>query len=151
MLNILHFCTQSQITSSLKSGVWKISTAESKIILVLCYYALFGMVALSYFSIGAAKQGDEVTAITDYFLCEAVGSGEECDRSGFEDFGYHGLAVLAYFLLGFIPFVNLIFVINWTVAKATVKRTWKRYSQIISSRTTSVSVKQTSSITETGV
>ena len=147
----IHLCTQSQITSSFKSVVWKISTAESKILLVLCYYALFGIVALSHFSIGAAKQEEVATAMTDYFLCEAVGFGVECDHSGFDHFGYQGLAVVVYFLLGLIQFVSLIFVINWMVAKASVKDIWKRYSQIFSPQTTSASVKQTSTMTETGV
>ena len=143
---------QSQITSGFKNGVWRIGTAETKIILVLCYYALFGMVTLSYFSVQAAQQEDEVTAIKQYFVCEAVGSGVECDRSGFDHFGHQGHAVLVYLLLGLIPVVNLTFVINWTVTKDSLKRLWKRYSQsIFSTQTSFVSAKQTSTTAETGI
>ena len=144
--------TQSQITSGLKTGVWKISTAETKIIVVLCYYALFGIVALSFFSLETAQQDDQIMAVQQYFVCEAAGSGVECDRSGFDRFEIHGLVVLVYILLGLIPAVNLTFVINWTVAKDSLKRIWKKYSlSIFSTQTTFVSGKQTSSVNETGV
>ena len=143
---------QRQIPSSFRKRIWKISTAETKIILVLCFYALFSIIALTYFSIGVAHQEDEASAIQQYFICEATGSGMDCDRSGFDHFGYRGLAVLFYWLLGFIPAVNLIFVINWTMAKASVKRTWKRYSKnIFSTQTTFINAKQIPTITDTGV
>ena len=147
---------QNQITSGYEntSRKWKISTAETKIILVLCYYAVFGIVAMSYMSVEIGDQEDEITAITDYFVCEATGSdnGVECDRSGFDHFGYHGLIVLVYWLLGLIPVINLVFVINWSVTKESVRRNWMKYSKgnfitLISS----VPGKQTSTITETGV
>ena len=140
---------QSQITTGFKSGVWKISTAEIKIIIVLCYYALFGIVALSNFSIEIGERENTTEAITQYFFCEAVGSGAECDRSGFDHFGHHGLAVLVYLLLGLIPVINLIFVINWSATKESVKRVKEDYFQwAFSTQSSFLSSKQTPSTTD---
>ena len=143
--NYMYVFMQHQITSGFKKGPWKFSTAESKIILVLCYYAVFAIVGLSYFSIDAAQQVDRIAAIKQYFVCEAAGSGVECDRSGFSYFGHHVLSVLVYLTLGLIPAVNLTFVINWTVAKDLFQRAWKRfYLSTFNAQLSFVRAKQTS-------
>ena len=132
--------------------MWKISTAETKIMLVLCYYALFGIALLGYLSVVIDEEEDKIVAITEYFMCEAAGSGVECDRSGFDHFGFHGLLVLINLLLGFIPVVNLIFVINWTVAKQSMKHTWMKYSKgNFITLTSFTRAKHTSTITETHI
>ena len=118
---------QSQIARGFKKGVWKLSTAETKIIVVLCYYALFGLVSLSYFAVESSNQDDFLLAIQQYFVCEAVGSGNECNLSGFDTYEFHFLTILVYMMLGFVPAVNLIFVINWTAARASCKRFWKKH------------------------
>ena len=127
MLAFISYFIQNQIATGFKKGAWKISTAKMKITLVLCYYALFGLVALSYFSVESAYQEEQFQAIQQYFFCEAVGSGTECDRSGFGNFGYHGLNILVYLMLGLIPAVNLTFVINWTAAKKSCKHFWMKH------------------------
>ena len=146
-----HFM-QSQITSGFKNGVWKVSPAEIKIMLVLCYYALFGIVSLSLLSVQTTEVEHVIEAIKQYFVCEAAGSGMECDRSGFDHFAHNGLIFLIYLLLGLMPTVNLIFVINWTAAKESFKNIWKRHSWIgFSTQSTFVSSKRTCSTIETGV
>ena len=137
--------------------MWKVSTPEAKILLVLLYYAVIVIVSLSYYSVqvGEHLQEDDITLIAQYFICEAAGSnnGVECDRSGFDRLGYNGLRVLIYLLLGLIPVVNLTFVINWTVAKMSLKHIWIRYSKRNSITSTNIitHAKQTSTINETGV
>ena len=74
-----------------------------------------------------ANQEGQFQAIQQYFVCEAVGSGMECDRSGFDNFGNPGLTSLAYLMLGLIPAVNLTFVINWTVAGKSCKHFWMKH------------------------
>ena len=125
---------QSQIATGFKKGIWKLSTAETKIILVLCYYALFGLVALSYFAVESAGNDDYLLAIQQYFVCEAVGSGTKCDLSGFDTYEFHFLTILVYMMLGLVPAVNLTFVINWTAARASCKRFWKKHFQKIAVR-----------------
>lgn len=137
--------------------MWKVSTPEAKILLVLMYYAVIVIVSLSYYSVQVVEhlQEDHITPIAQYFICEAAGSsnGVECDRSGFDQLGYNVLRVLIYLLLGLIPVVNLTFVINWTVAKESIKRIWMRCSKrnFITSTNIIIHAKQTSTINETGV
>ena len=109
--------------------MWKLSTAETKIILVLCYYALFGVSSLTYFSVESIDQDVKIRAIQQYFVCEAAGSGKECDRSSFDTLGYEGLIIVTYLLLGFIPTVNLTFAVNWSATKSSCHRIWMRYFQ----------------------
>ena len=118
---------QNQLVSSYKKKVWKISTAETKIIVALCYYALLGISWLIYFSLDVINQNVTVKAIQQHFVCEASGSGKECDRSGFETLGYEGLIIVTYLLLGLVPTVMLIFVVNWSATKSSCHRIWERY------------------------
>ena len=112
-----HFLrAQKQIASSYRKGVCKISTSETKIMIVLFYYGLFGIVSLSYFSVASINRDDFIEAIEWYFVCAAAGSEMECDRSNFEQFTFTGLVVTTYTLLALIPYVNLIFVIKWSSA-----------------------------------
>ena len=99
----------------------KISTAETKILIILCYYALFAVVSLSYFTAGLEDQDEFLDAIERYFVCEGARSQMECNRAELEQFTYPGVVIATFVLLGFIPCVNLIFVINW---RAT-KKLWK--------------------------
>ena len=92
-------------------------------------YGIFGIVTLSYFSLGIINQNEYITAIEQYFVCEAAGSGAECDRSEFEQFTYSGLEITTFALLGFTPFVNLIFVVNWRTSKDLCQKIWNRCCQ----------------------
>ena len=134
-------CMQNLIATGFRKGVWKISTAETKIILVLCFYGLFGVLSMSYFALETAGHEDQYQAIQQYFVCEAVGSGVECDRSGFENISYFDLVALVYLMLGLVPAVNLTFVINWTAAKEFLKHFWmKHFPEITSSQTQMVNI-----------
>ena len=110
------------------------------------------MVSLSYFSIESANQSDYFLAIQKYFVCEAVGSGMECDRSDFDHFGYHGLVILVYLMLGLVPAVNLTFVINWTAAKQLCKHYWMKYFQkVFTRRANTANQNQTMDTVETDI
>ena len=67
---------------------------------------------MSYFAVGSADLDEFIDAIQHYFVCDGAGSQMECDRSQFEQFTYYGLVIATFFLLGFLPCVNLIFVVN---------------------------------------
>ena len=103
--------------------------AETKILLVLCYYAIFGVVSLTSFAVESASQEDLFRIIRQYFVCEAGGSGTECDRSAFDEIANRELVVVTYLLFGLIPVVNLTFVINWKEAKKFSERIWKKHLQ----------------------
>ena len=115
LLDLLY--QQSQITLSYRNRVCKISSAETKILIILGYYALFTVVSLSYFAVASAKQDELIHAIRQYFVCEGAGSQMECNRSEIEQFTYPGVIVETFVLFGFLPCVNLVYVINWRAIK----------------------------------
>lgn len=72
---------------------------------------MFGVVTLIYFGITTAQQDHFILALTEYFTCEAVGKGP-CDAN-YEEYIYPALASITFLLMGFIPLINLTFVVNW--------------------------------------
>ena len=126
-LDLLH--PQNRITSSYRNRVCKISTAETKILIILCYYALFAVVSLSYFTVGLGDQDEFDDAVGRYFVCESAGSQMECNRSELEQFTYDDVVIATLVLLGLVPCVNLIFVINWGATKdlrQSIRMRWFR-------------------------
>ncbi len=66
--------------------------------------------------------------LTEYFMCEATGEfpGKvPCDRS-FGRVGAEILAAIAYLMVGFFPFVSLIYVVNINELKMKLKMIPKR-------------------------
>ena len=74
---------------------------------------------LSHFAVVSADEEQLNSAIEQYFTCEAAGSGADCDRSHFDKSVYPGLVTSTFALLGFLPCVSLIFVVNWRGVKET--------------------------------
>ena len=72
-----------------------------------------------------------VLAIQQYFVCEAAGTGIECDHSNIDQYTYTEQESFLFVIYGLAPVINLIFVVNWTVAKARLKSSWKKLSQAI--------------------
>ena len=62
-----------------------------------------------------------IVALEEYFMCEADGTGIECDPSKFAQFTYPEIESVLLIMLGFTPVVNLIFVVNWTASRAVLK------------------------------
>ena len=116
---LLHM--QSQIISSCKKKNGNIRTAESKILFVLSYYVfyyvLMGVVSLIVFTVETLGQTVAVNTIQQYFVCEAAGTGSVCDRSSFDKLGTQFLWYLNSIFFGFVPIVNLTFIVNWTAVK----------------------------------
>ena len=104
-----------------------ISTAEKKILIALCYYVIFAVVMLVYFGVYTADTDLFIEALETYFRCQALGhlpnQTSQCDPKELRQYTYPELAVVTYFLLGFITTANLTFVINWS----TVTKFCSRY------------------------
>ena len=92
-----------------------ISTAEKKLLVVLCYYIIFAVTALIAFCLYTARRDTLIAATMQYFACEATGHVPgRCDRASFQQHNDNWwLSCVIYILLGFIPTVNLIFVVNF--------------------------------------
>ena len=74
------------------------------------------------------------SAIEQYFTCEAAGSGADCDSSHFDQSVYAGLVTSTFALLGFLPCVSLIFVVNWRGVKEIFQGIFHRINQNGSSK-----------------
>ena len=120
--------TQHQgIFRTKKKSSLGISTAEKKILFVLCYYVIFTVIMLVYFGLLTADTDSFVEALERYLRCQALGhlpnQTSQCDPKEYQQYIYPGLAATTYFLLGFITTANLTFVINWS----TVTKFCSRY------------------------
>ena len=98
-----------------KSGHKVLTTTEKKLMLNLFHYVLFALFGVLYF-IYILATGDMLTeAFVNYFACELHGHVPgKCDRRTFEQLDANlWLYNVSLFLLGLVPTVNLIFVINF--------------------------------------
>ena len=100
-----------------KSGVI-ISTAEKKILFVLFYYVIFGIIMLMYFGFAIGDADLFVEALETYFLCQTFGhlpnETSQCDPKEYQQHMYPELKATTYFLMAFITTARLTFVINWS-------------------------------------
>ena len=92
-----------------------ISTAEKKLLVVLCYYIIFAVTALITFALYTARRDTLIATTIQYFTCEATGHVPgKCDRASFQQHDdIWWLICVVYILLGLIPTVNLTFVVNF--------------------------------------
>ena len=115
--------TQHQgIFRTKKNSSLIISTAEKKILFVLCYYVIFAVIMLVYFGFDTSDVDLFTEALQTYFHCQALGhlpnQTSQCDPKEYQQYIYPELAATTYFLMGFITTANLTFVINWsTISK----------------------------------
>ena len=117
-INVHYLCmyiSQNWILGrKLKKENSNLAVIETKVLIALTYYAVFGVVAMADFALFTAQNDEYTSEIYEYFVCEGKGSGSECDRTRFEQQGRGAwLHALTYALLGLLPLVNLIFVVSW--------------------------------------
>ena len=95
---------------------FRIGAAERKSLIILCYYILLGVVALSGFTVTTRNGTLFANAIAAYWRCESAGLNSEnsCDglRDSLRQLANPGLTSASYILLGIFPAVNLIFAVN---------------------------------------
>ena len=105
---------------------FQIGIAERKILIILCYYVLLAMVALTGVSVPLRKAERLANAITEYWQCETAGVDPFCNRlrASFEKQTNPRIITLAYVLLWIFPAVNLIFAVNIGELKQKFK-TWR--------------------------
>ena len=91
-----------------------IGIAEIKITIVLCYYIIIGSVALGTFALNATTSDDFIKMLFQYFTCKSNGSNNLCasERNAYEAFTNAEIGTASFILLGFLPAVNLVYVIG---------------------------------------
>ncbi len=99
--------------------------AQAKILIVLVYYIVVGASVLTAYSVFTRNETVFKDELREYFICEAAGTGEPCDRSGFMDSNHPVLEAISYILLGLTPVTNLVYVMNFQKMKETCRR-WYR-------------------------
>ena len=97
-----------------EKGKVVVSTAEKKLLIVLCYYILFGIVSMVFSSLTSSNISRQLfEAIVNHFTCEALGyTPGKCDRGLFQQYSITWLFSLTLVLLALIPVVSLLFVLN---------------------------------------
>ena len=106
---------------------FKVGAAEHKILIILCYYVLLGVIALTAFTIFTRNSRLSADSVAEYWQCEIAGVNPEnsCDRlrDSFQQLSYPGLTAVTIVLLGLFPAVNLMYAVNIKEIKQKVK-TW---------------------------
>ena len=104
---------------------FQIGTPERKLLIILCYYVLLAMVALSGVSVPLRNAEPLTNVVTEYWKCEAAGIVPEnpCNRAPLEQQTNPELITISYVLLWIFPTVNLIFAVNISELKQKFK-TW---------------------------
>ena len=93
---------------------FQIGTAERKLLIILCYYVLLAIVALTGVSIPLRNAEPLANALIEYWQCEAAGIDPDnpCSRASIEQQSNPALITISYVLLWLFPAVNLIFAVN---------------------------------------
>ena len=93
------------------------STGEKRLIIILSYYILFGIISMVTVSLSTKNTPYE--SIMTHFSCEALGyTPGKCDRSIFEQHTISWLLTLTFVLHGLVPVVSLVFVLDIREFKA---------------------------------
>ena len=110
----------------------QISTSERKILIVLCYYILLSVVALTGVTIPLRNAQLLTVALIEYWQCEAAGVDPLCNRprTSFEEQTNPGIITVSYMLLWIFPAVNLIFAVNVSELKQKFK-TWRGQAALL--------------------
>ena len=92
----------------------KLRTVGRKILVILCYYVLLGVMALTSYTLATRNVEEFIKGVSHYFFCESPGMDPDspCDRSGFENLTHPIVNLFGFILLSLFPAVNLIFAID---------------------------------------
>lgn len=110
------------------------SIAEKKIIIVFVSFLVLGVFILILNRYLKAKEGEYISAVTQYFACEAFGYVEgKCDRTTFTKVYSSFMLAILYVLMSLMPLSMLNFVLKWkSVKKAgTSMRKFVRKSSLL--------------------
>lgn len=96
--------------------------SEKKVFIIFVYYIALVVVVMARNEEKLAVSSSLTSAINEYFLCEAPGYvAQKCDRTSFEKYSRPLLECLFQIMLMLLPFVNLVFVINFHNLKRSIK------------------------------
>ena len=111
------------------SRVFRLTTAEFKVVVLLCFFLTFGIVNAIYFSLYSRNYNFVLSLALEYFSCELNGNAscenkmESCEvhRDEIQRYRYYGLANTSYFLMGLLTISNFLFAIHVKQLKGQVR------------------------------
>ena len=99
-----------------------LTTAEMKIMIVIGTFTVFSTYTLARYSNSIANTDKLLSALTDYFKCEALGHVPgRCSREPFERLENPYVNALSYLLLGCMILSILNFVIKWRMVTKGIR------------------------------
>ena len=95
-------------------SLFKISTAERKLLIVFCYYVLLAVISLSSFTTSTRNIPERTRTALSYFSCEQGGHDPEapCSRAEMESKNNSVVGTLTFVVMGLFPVVNLVYAVN---------------------------------------
>ena len=115
----------------------QIGNIEHRLLFVLSFFAVSGVVSLVFLAAVSAKADKFLNATQQYMACEALGSNATTCDHFIVDLNVHGvnpLRTVIYAMMGSIPFIILIFTINWSHAGKFVNKIFHCWGQASRSR-----------------
>ena len=103
----------------------KIGNIEHRLLLTISFFAALSLTSLSNLAVVDANFEELMDAIKCYAACEASGTSLGlCNHTKQEISKYdnHSLGAATFTLIGLLPFVILIFIIDWNIAGRFVKK-----------------------------
>ena len=114
-----------------RKKVAQVGKAEAKILFVVCYYVILGMISLVTFTYIEATNPSNLSAIEEYFVCQRSGfhpsEGNQCgERPSVRLFPLNILSAVGILQLALLPVVILIFTVSCTKPNC---QKWKKISR----------------------
>jgi len=100
------------------------SVPEVKMLLLLSYYVIAGVVSLISFTIDVENADLILEQLINYFNCHLGGNDPICEefRWRFEDYSNSKLGIISNLLIALITWVNLLFAIHTQDVKWIIQR-----------------------------
>ena len=114
-IELMFFMQRYGLLQAKKSkDVFKIGTAERKILITFCYYVLLAVVDLTSFTIATRNSELFVEELFNYFTCEQNGNNPNspCDTNNFRRLSTPWLTIVSLFLINLVPVVHLVYVVK---------------------------------------
>ena len=108
------------------------SVPEVKILILSCYFIIFGIIGLIDYSINIGNSNFFQDALSDYFACQIFGvspshtCNAEFDR--LTSHVYPGLSNTAFFSWSLLPWLNLLFAVQVSDIKKVLQKVMFFYS-----------------------
>ena len=116
--DIKHYYSQQQGFIQLrKSGKIVVTTAEKKLLFVVCYFGIFGIILLTAIANQLAEVEIFNKALEMYFFCELQGLPNECHRRSIERYSKFELNLLLVITAVSLPVTQMLYIVNFKQMK----------------------------------